>query len=175
MVAKKSTTGSAIYSNWTAAGDNPWVFTNPGYCDTYPPQITLLNLMQDCYQPDTWTSAQPMRAIVQDLPRPGAPANSVSGVGNVNYSLDIQGVTSYNYPATFVAPNYYDKTFTPANFTSGPNRFYSLGAQACDNRTNCSTITNRNFLYTNICTGWIQTRGGNVHSEGNINTPGGPQ
>ncbi len=170
---------SYIYSNTptmnTVPSQSTWITTHLGWCDTQPPQITLMNLIRDCYQPDTWLEAQPIQVIAGDGTTPGA-----SGLRDVSFSLEEASVAeNYKFPATLQESlgngNYsYIRNFTNSDLSAGLNKNYLLGAKACDFNNQCSMINKKPFYYTNICIGWIQTRGGNVHSEQSIITPGGP-
>lgn len=173
-------TSSYIYSNMASANTAPtaaaWAFMNASWCDTTSPTIQLASLVQ-CFQPNQLPAN--IDLTIADNPGNGAPISSVSGVNptSIRFILNEFGIPAvtqeFNHQS--VDNNIYRKSFTAADFFAGIDKDYELSARACDFRGNCSIMNKVTVSYAQVCGAWIQTRQGNVHSEKEINAPGGPQ
>jgi len=179
FVIARSSNGSWIYSNMatamTAATPAVWSYATVGYCDTTPPTIQLASIAE-CIQPNQLPTN--MQLTIVDNPGPGAPVGSNSGVNpaSIRFRLNELNVPDpvQKYTHQNVSGNIYSRVFTDPDFFAGVDKDYELSATACDMNNKCSTMNKVGVSYARVCGAWIQTRQGNVHSEKEINAPGGP-
>lgn len=137
------------------------------------PIVISPSFLLSCYTPATWvaTPPQPIRVTATD---------DSSGVASVNFLLTELGgqSTSFSAANTPSGSSNWQYNFNPPPPQMVLERKYRLEAQATDNDTPANTSAPfllGEFSYSNSCLlPWIQTVGGDVHSNGTINTPGGP-
>ncbi len=166
--------------------------------DSSPPTVSFLSL-RSCYDQTSdpvtgWTSNQPFKAEVKDS------GSGASGVDPTKVSFRIKNISITpnqlnppdpdpaiaKFPGALVSGDKfngsYEHTFsaTDLNDTGGVNNRYMIGVKAKDYRGN-ETINptykySPDFSYQAVCPSeqWIQTTVGDVHSNGKIDTPGGP-
>lgn len=136
------------------------------------PIVTSPSLYLSCYTPATWV-AQPPQPI-------SVVATDESGVASVNLLLTELGGQSTSFSATNTpsGSSNWQYNFNPPPPQLVLGRNYRLEATATDSDSPPNTSTPYllgEFSYSNSCLlPWIRTFGGDVHSNGTINTPGGP-
>lgn len=137
------------------------------------PIITSPSFLLSCYTPATWvaTPPQPISVVATD---------ESSGVGSVNFLLTELGGQSTSFSATNTpsGSSNWQYNFNPPPPQMVLGQDYRLEATATDQDDPPNTSTPYllgEFSYSSTCSlPWIQTFGGDVHSNGTINTPGGP-
>lgn len=140
--------------------------------DTGGPVVTPNMTYGRCYvAPPGSNNPPPLRLFVMD---------SGSGVKSVSVTVSDNG-TLANIPLAFdpSSPGTPDSGYYTAAWSGlAQGHTYSiLAANATDNAGNSTTVAtpNMTFLFSTACTSpWLQTQQGDVHSNVNINTPGGP-
>ncbi|MBI2595957.1 hypothetical protein HYW46_04460 [Candidatus Daviesbacteria bacterium] len=186
------TDGELPQSKWYSVVTNQPLDANDGtnktpWCDNTPPvaDFNFIFSADQCFTPLTWpaTPPQPIQATATD---------SASLVKSVTFRLSQCtspdcSTTSSNaeYPASqpdpITYPNLWEKTFNGTGDLNNPpfggvGYKYKLELQA-ENYNNkvLDWTAPRLFRYANSCVAdWIQTTGGDVHSNTNIDTVGGP-
>ena len=163
------------------ASDPASVTVSVPSCDPNPPTISINSGI--CYDTDPSTPNPDINAISIFVSDP--PPNP-SGIASVTTTVTDQTTGSTSGPINIMpsciwSPNPANVGFGngTCRLTSGvsPNsHVYSIIAQAQDNGGNSTTSPlPAQFTYRLQCSGpWIQTNNGDVHSNSNINTPGGP-
>lgn len=137
------------------------------------PIVTSPSFLLSCYTPATWvaTPPQPIRVTATD---------ESTGVASVNFLLTELGgqSTSFSASNTPAGSSNWQYNFNPPPPQMVLGQDYRLEAQATDQDIPPNTSTPYllgEFSYSLTCSlPWIQTFGGDVHSNGTINTPGGP-
>lgn len=165
-------------SAWSGWLTTPW-------CDFNPPIAYFDNPPNTCYTPSTWVPNIQIHAA--DSPPPylvsgnSISGNFVSGVASVGLVLqDKTGGSSKPFNATKIVNQTWLATISAQpNLTLGNT--YNLTVQAKDNNyaTSSASIvdasSSTDFLYTNLCLNpWFQIDGGDIHTNKDINAPGGP-
>ena len=179
FVIARNSNGSWIYSNMATAMTSPtpavWSYATIGYCDTTPPTVQLAS-SAECVQPNQLPTN--LQLTIVDSPGSGAPVNSTSAVNpaSIRFLLNELSApgTVQQYTHQNQSGNIYSRAFTDPDFFAGVDKDYELSAIACDMNNNCRTMNKVGLSYARVCGAWIQTRQGNVHSEKEINAPGGP-
>lgn len=173
VVGVKSDQSTTMPSNWA------WIPNAVPDCDTTPPTV-VLDPLKTCYTPSEWPSSpptgpQPVKATADDL------GLVTTGVSSVKMRIqNLTTLTALEADAANSGTNIWQHTFTAADLTAlgGTGYKYRLQAKATDGAGNTSlysSSTPADFFYQTVCTNpWLQTKTGDVHSNKEINTPGGP-
>lgn len=153
-------------------GRTPGAWTGLKTKQCIPPTVQIDTLLDFCYTPTEWQKDQPIRALT----------NKDADISKVQFKLT--NITKNTQPLIVDAtplqqdkPSTWEYTFGPLENASQ----YKLEAQATksppDNSLSEWVKANTDFLYQDSAdecsTPWIQV-GGDVHSNNEIDTPGGP-
>ncbi|MBI4040098.1 hypothetical protein HY389_01955 [Candidatus Daviesbacteria bacterium] len=138
------------------------------WCDNSPPSAQVETVTNgSCYSPaGNPQLPNPIQVLATD---------TLSGVKRVSWSLtSSQGQVVAQGNAVLVSGSanagYWNISLTPPGIDT-----YLLSATAYDNDNNISAPSTISFSYANFCgKPYIQTNQGDVHSNQNINIPGGP-
>lgn len=144
-----------------------WIQT--GNCDSTPPNVGLNTVLgAACYTASSWDSVQPLSASVTD------PESSIVTTFFTLKNLASQVSRSYN--ASLSGGNWISNISSGEFGGLGGYGLYELSVSARNSAGLLATYTHPNSInYAAGCTQpWIQTRGGDVHSNTTIKTPGGP-
>lgn len=144
-----------------------WIQT--GNCDTTPPNVALNTVIgAACYTASSWDSIQPLSASVTD------PESTIVTTFFTLKNLTSQVSRSYN--ASLSGGNWIANISSGEFSGIGGYGLYELSVSARNSAGLLGTYTHPNSInYAAGCTQpWIQTRGGDVHSNTIIKTPGGP-
>jgi len=149
--------------------------TTPGPPDTTNPTSSISFTGGSCYTSATWPS-----------PIVASAADNI-GVTFVDFQLVQNGTPLAIESATFASGtpqagfwniNINPATHVPPFSTTPPNNSYTLSVRSRDGAGNTSgwqPLPAPSFTYAASCANpWIQTTGGDVHSNKEIITPGGP-
>ncbi len=150
------------------------------WCDYQPPNIAFVSgqngtpigcFDQNMIWPRTFDLA------ITDTPPPAFPAgvNLSTIQGGLYNRTTGTSVSVPGAPTTLTSLGGNNWRYTLNQSLLTLNNIYRLNISAQDNASPPnSKLIYYDFTYQISCTDWIQTTGGNVHSEGTINTPGGP-
>ncbi len=191
-----NTTGISINAAGSVPGTNaPYIqlmaIKNIAPPDTTPPNnVAITNFGSQCYQPSgsNVIPSSVMGVASDNIAVTSAwysiqrnPAAGGFCLDNTNNAFDTScnSTLSYIQKLTFDGtPINYNGTLSPAVFASpapSPNDTYAIQLFARDAAGNIGSSTPINFLVDNACiTPFLQTNQGDVHSNIQINTPGGP-
>ncbi len=159
----------ALGPNGTSSGISP---ATPAR-DCQAPIVSLNSFLPACFTPNSWSNAQPIKVTASD---------ESSGVASVNIRrINLTNNTSSSFAAANnpLGPSIWEYDFRPPPVTDQLtlDNKYRLEATATDNDTPPKTSAPYllgEFDYSTCLGPWIQTTGGDVHSNIEIYTPGGP-
>jgi flagellar basal body-associated protein FliL len=149
-------------------------------CDPTPPNVSFLSV-SNCYDTDGTTAPPDLSAGIS-FSTSDVPPNP-TGIANVTVvAQDITaGTAAVAAPFSCIPPvpsigtGTGTCTVTPIGWATPNGHSYKITATSTDLGGNSTAASSPVFRYATACIGaWIQTSGGDVHSNKTINTPGGP-
>jgi hypothetical protein len=148
--------------------------------------VTNINLANTCFDPVTpGLNLSPIPISVID-PIPGGPGNAASGIKSVMaWAYDeSQGGSLLTTQELFPSCTSWSGgspgqgngscKFNTSGWAQPNGHIYRVVIKSTDNAGNSGSISTK-FTYKALCIGpWLQSSGGDVHSNTDVNTPGGP-